>query len=338
LWRCAGWVMLRLVPRNPFVPRELTRGPFTVADARRAGLARWHLEGASWRRIGPGLYTWAALAKTPVLSLEAARLRVSASAVFSGQTAAWLHGLDVPPCEPIEAILPGEGEGWERGGIRLRRAALDDCEVVVRRGFKTASLVRTLSDLSSELSLTEVVVIADMALDAGLIHRGDLSEWIDRRAGRKGVGAMRRLLDLSEAAAESPMETRLRLLLVLKGLPRPEAQVTVRDQKGSFLGRPDLYYREQRLGLEYDGDTHRASLVEDNRRQNRLLLADVRLLRFTGADVLRRPDAVVAQVRNALAQARPKPAFTSPMRTSRRIHTRIRQSDAGSAAEIIGPD
>jgi len=205
-------------------------------------------------------------------------------------------------------------------------------------GFKTTSLVRTLSDLSRDLSLTETVVVADMALHAGLIHRAELSEWVGRRAGRKGVGLMRQLLDFSEAAAESPMETRLRMLLVLQGLPRPEVQVTVRDERGSFLGRPDLYYREHRLGLEYDGDTHRASLVDDNRRQNRLLLANVRLLRFTGADVLRRPDSVVAQVRNALAQARPKPAFHSPVRATLQVHTRMGQSDAGSAAEIIGPD
>ena len=318
------------------MPPELRHGPFTVADARRAGLARWHLEGASWRRIGPGLYAWAALAETPALRLEAARLRLPASAAFAGRTAAWLHGLDVAACEPIEAILPGDGEGWERGGIAVRRAALDDCEVVVRRGFRTTSLVRTLSDLSRKLSLTEAVVIADMALHAGLVRRADLSEWVDRRGGRKGVGAMRLLLDFAEAAAESPMETRLRMSLVLNGLPRPDVQVTVRDERGSFLGRPDLYYREHRLGIEYDGETHRASLVEDNRRQNRLLLADIRLLRFTAADVLRRPDAVVTQVRNALAQAPPKPAFNSPMRVSHRIQTRIGQSDAGSA-EIIGP-
>src|SRR5712692_9191848 len=276
--------MLTGVPRKPFVPPSLKRGPFTVAEARRAGLARWHLEGASWRRIGPGLYAWAALAQTPTLSLEGARLRVAPTAAFSGKTAAWLHGLDATPCDPIEAIVPGDGEGWERGGNRVRRAALDDCEVVVRRGFRTTSPVRTLYDLSRELSLTESVVITDMALHAGVITPGDVSEWIDRRAGRKGVGAMRLLLHFGEPAAESPMETRLRMLLVLNGLPRPEVQVTVRDERGSFLGRPDLYYREHRLGLEYDGETHRASLVEDNRRQNRLLLANVRLLRFTAAD------------------------------------------------------
>ena len=128
---------------------------------------------------------------------------------------------------------------------------------------------------------------------------------------------MRRVLEFAEAGAESPMETRLRMLLVLNGLPRPEVQVTIRDEAGSIIGRPDLFYREQRLGLEYDGETHRFSLVEDNRRQNRLLLADVRLLRFTGSDVLRRAEGVVIQVRNALAQARPKAAYHSAMRASR---------------------
>jgi hypothetical protein len=54
---------------------------------------------------------------------------------------------------------------------------------------------------------------------------------------------------------------------VLGGLPRPEAQTSLHDSKGRFLGRPDLYYPSHRLGLEYDGGTHRISLAEDNRRQ-----------------------------------------------------------------------
>lgn len=276
--------MLNGMPRRPFVPPELTHGPFTVAEARRAGLARWHLEGASWRRLRPGTYAWAGLSETPVLKLEAALLRRPVSTAFSGRTAAWLHGLDVIPCEPIETILAG----------------VDDCDVVVRPGFRTTSLLRTIFDLSGRLSLVEAVVVADLALHAGLVRRTELTEWIDSRAGRKGVQRTRRVLELAEGGSESPMESRLRMLLVLNGLPRPEVQVTLRDKAGSFLGRPDLYNREHRLGLEYDGETHLASLVEDNRRQNRLLMAGIRLLRFTAADVLRRPDSLVAQVRDML--------------------------------------
>jgi very-short-patch-repair endonuclease len=219
------------------------------------------------------------------MRLEAARLHRPATTAFSGKTAAWLHGLDVP-CDPIETI----------------RTEVVDCEVVVRRGFRTTSLPRTLFDLSNQLSPIEAVVIADLALHAGLVRRTELSGWIDSQAGRKGVRRARRVLELADAKAESPMETRLRMLLVLNGVePRPELQVTIRDERGAFVGRPDLFFRERRLGIEYDGDTHRASLVEDNRRQNRLLAAGVTLLRFTGADVMRRPDSVVSQVRGMLA-------------------------------------
>jgi very-short-patch-repair endonuclease len=198
---------------------------------------------------------------------------------------------------------------------------------VVVRGFRATSRLRTLSDISRVVSLVEAVVVTDMALHAGMIKRSHLNEWVGRRAGRKGVKAERVMLKFAEGAAESPMETRLRMLLVLNGLPRPEVQVTVRDEAGSFVGRPDLYYPQHRLGLEYDGETHRDNLVEDNRRQNRLLLAEIRLLRFTAADVLRRPESVVTQVRNALAPTRAKPAFHGPTRLSRRSETRISQSD-----------
>jgi len=61
-------------------------------------------------------------------------------------------------------------------------------------------------------------------------------------------------------------------------------------------------------------------------------LAGVRLLRFTGADMLRRPDSVVTQVRNALAEPSPEPAFHSPMRVSGRVQTRMGLSDAGFGA------
>lgn len=269
------------MPPKPTVPLELRRGPFTVAQARRAGLARWHLEGASWRRVGRGLYVWAELSETPAQKLEAAQLRLGASAAFSGKTAAWLHGLDIAPCDPIETIFDGG-------------------EVVIRRGFRTTSLVRTLFDLSRRLSLVEAVVMADMALHAELVDRIELSNWIDSNRGRQGVRAARRVLDLAEAGTESPMETRLRMLLVLNGLPRPDVQATLRDDGGAFLGRPDLYYREHKLGIEYDGEFHRLSLVEDNRRQNRLLSAGISLLRFTASDVLRRPAGVLAQVRDVV--------------------------------------
>ena len=76
--------------------------------------------------------------------------------------------------------------------------------------------------------------------------------------------------------------------------------MNLRDGAARFVGRVDLYYPEARLVLEYDGAHHGDRLVEDNRRQNALVNAGYRLLRFTAGDIYGRADVVVAQVRAAL--------------------------------------
>jgi len=225
-------------------------------------------------------------------------------AAFSGRTAAWLHGIDVEPCDPIEATIP-KGIGISaRSGLALRRAALAECDVVVVHGWRITSIERTLEDLCSRASFTESVVFLDMALHARLVDVTLLKTYADGRARRAGVVNFRRAVSFAEAATESPMESRLRMLLVLSGLPRPQAQVSLIDRQGRFVGRADLYYPAARLVIEYDGGNHRDRLVEDNRRQNLMVNAGFRLLRFTAADIRNRPDVVAAQVRGALS-ARP---------------------------------
>jgi very-short-patch-repair endonuclease len=310
--------------RHARSPAELKTGPFTLQDALQAGLDRWHLDSSEWRRVGPCVYAWAGLPDSPQLRLQAARLRLPPSAVFTGLTAAWLHGLDVGAYEPIEVTIPKGAGVSARSGFVVRRAAVAASEIVSLRGMRATSILRTLSDLCIRLNEIEAVVIADLALHAGLTKLADLNAFSVSRAQSVGVSKLRRVVSHAEPAAESPMETRLRMVIVLGGLPRPQAQVSVHDGRGRFLGRPDLYYPEHRLGLEYDGGSHRTSLAEDNRRQNRLLAAGIRLLRFTAGDVLNNPDSVTRQVRSVLFQAGAG---------SRVLATGLRPAGAGSRGE-----
>jgi len=274
----------------------LLHGPFTVEDARRAGLDRWHLEGSSWTRVGPSTYLWNRLGDDPMHRLEAAKRRLPPGAAFSGLTAAWLHGLEVVPCKPIEATVPEEAGVSARAGISIHRSALAKGDVVLVRSMPATSIVRTIAEVCCRLSLVEGVVVADAALHGRSLKLDQLNSWAKSHAGRRGLRNLHRVIGLAEPAAESPMESRLRMVLVLGGLPRPKVQVSIHDRWGRFVGRPDLYYPEHRLGIEYDGDVHRNTLAEDNRRQNRLLNTGVHLLRFTAGDVLGNPESVVSQV------------------------------------------
>lgn len=144
-------------------------------------------------------------------------------------------------------------------------------EAVRVRGLPATTLPRTFQNLRRRLPPVEMLVLADQALRL--------------RLGR---------FHASAEPAESPMETRLRWLLIESGLPRPQVQVDL------GVGRADLFYPSASLIIEYDGANHRDRLAEDNRRQNALVDAGYKLLRYTASDVYQRPDFVVAQVRRAL--------------------------------------
>ena len=227
-------------------------------------------------------------------------LKLPAHAVFSGLTAAWLHGLDVEPCEPVEITLPRLATTSRRSGMLVRRSELTDSEVCEVRGLNVTGCARTFADLGRRLEVVEAVVVIDMALRSRFVSVEHLSMWVAQHPGFHGLQRLKRALDLADGASESPMETRLRLLLVTSGLPRPRVQAPLYDERGSFIARPDLFYRDAQLAIEYDGGNHRTRLAADNRRQNRILEAGFRLLRFTASDVIHNPASVVAQVARAL--------------------------------------
>lgn len=251
--------------------------------------------------VRPGLTVDPRRGEIALEKLAAALLRLPPEAAFSGLSAAWLHGLDVEPCDPIEVTIPKAAGVSGRAGLAVRQSPLEVVEAV--DGMRVTPPIRTVGEICSRLGLVDAVVIADMALHAGLVNIAELKSWTTAHAGHRGIKTFRRVVEFAEPAAESPMESRLRMVLVLGGLPRPQAQIEVFDLHGEFAGRTDLYYPDCNLGIEYDGGIHRNNLVDDNRRQNRLLNAGVSLLRFTAADVFGRPRSVVAQVAAQLASS-----------------------------------
>src|SRR5690348_17494671 len=97
------------------------------------------------------------------------RVRLPPEGVFSGRTAAWLHGLNVPPCAPIEVTLPRLSRTSRLAGASLRRSDLHPGDVGSVDGLPTTSRVRTLADLARRLPQIDAVAILDMALHARLV-------------------------------------------------------------------------------------------------------------------------------------------------------------------------
>jgi hypothetical protein len=194
--------------------------------------------------------------------LAALRLVLPEHAVVSGPTAAWLHGVDVRAEGEltVHVFLPSQRRIRARPGLVVAEARLDPADVMLVDGVRVATPVRTAYDCARTLPLVEGVVVADALAHVQLLTVEQLAACVASHRRARGVRRVDEVVVLAQPKSESPMETRLRLVVVFGGLPRPEAQITLYDDLGWFVARIDLGWRDAKIAIEYDGAHHGGSV------------------------------------------------------------------------------
>jgi very-short-patch-repair endonuclease len=263
------------------------------------------LRSSAWRRLYRGVYADAALPDTFGLRVSGAALLVPAAAAFSGRTAAFLHGAETlaDVRMPVEISVPAGVRFGPVTGLIVRHAVLPDGDVTRVRDRRCTTRIRTALDIARTGSLSEAVVALDVLLARHIVEAGELREAAAALAPRRGCRKALKAVGLADGRAESPPESRLRVLLAEAGLPAVP-QFTVRGSDGAFAARVDLAYPAQRVAVEYDGYWHAegGQFSKDRQRLNRLAAAGWTVVHVTASD-LRDPAALVAQIR-ALLRAR----------------------------------
>ncbi|MGY1601741.1 DUF559 domain-containing protein [Geodermatophilus sp. SYSU D00815] len=285
------------------VPSRLA-GPATRADAVAAGLTDHHLRHHDVRRLSRDTYLPAGDVPDLRLRLPAVLLTAPPGAVVSHHTAAAMWKVEIPLVTtdgPVHLTVPPASGARNRRDRQLHRADLPLEDVERRWGIAVTTPARTWRDLAGVLESAHLLAVTDQLLDV-LCTVEELERALARRPGGRGAARARRVLPVADPQVDSPMESVLRWLLHEAGLPRPVLQFRATDGEGRRIGFGDLAWPDRRVLIEFDGDVHRERdvFVRDLRRQNRLVLEGWTVLRFTSADVLGRPAAVVTVVRRAL--------------------------------------
>jgi very-short-patch-repair endonuclease len=278
-------------------------GPFRGSAAVACGaLTRNQLAGPRFRRLFPDIYVPAALEVDLAVRSLAAALLVAPSGVLSGYSAAELLGAScAPPGAPAEMTVPPTCHRRRLEHLLVHRGHLDPSEIVVVGGTAMTSAPRTAFDLVCWNTLVEAVVAVDALARAWGFDPGELRALRSAHLGARGAGTLEAVLRLVDARAESPMETRIRVALVLAGLP-PCVQHPVTAQGRNF--RLDLAYPAALLAVEYDGGHHRDAeqALADLEREALLTALGWKVLRFRAAAVLFRPRVLAARVGHELRQ------------------------------------
>ncbi len=287
---------------------ELRGGVFTVADARAAGYRPDEIRVAvgtgAWRRLRRGVYvsagTWAAAAADErarhLLHSLAALAALGPGPVLSHSSAARYHGLILPRGTGADVRMT-HSDQWRNGrGYRVAAAALPPDDVVQDGALPVTSVSRTLVDCAREWALVDAVVALDAALHGKLVMRRDLTAMVLRQSHWLGIGSAARAVDLADGRAESPLETRGRLVLLGAGFRQFETQVELHGPAG-FVARVDGWLEDICAAVEFDGwikyadprDGRTPAQVawEEKRREDLIRDLDVPVVRVVQADLPR---------------------------------------------------
>lgn len=292
--------------------RELARlaalqhGVVDRADARSVGLTddaiHRRLRAGRLAQAHPGVYLLPGAPDTWHQRLLAACRAAGAGAVASHRAAASLWGL--LDGEEVEVTV-GRSKGPAPQGVVVHRSRdLMPVHVTRRRAIPVTNPLRTMIDLGA-VSSDDVVA---EAVERGLVRRlfsVAALEWVLTdlaKPGRRGCGALRRVLDdraLGAAPPDSVLEARMARVLRSYGLPPAVFHHLVPEADAEL----DFAYVDRALAVEVDGfGVHGTApaMSSDHDRHNRLVAAGWSVLRFTWYQVVRQPSMVARRLRDVL--------------------------------------
>lgn len=224
---------------------------------------------------------------------------LAVNGVLSHRSAAALWGFWFS--EAIEVTASGN---HSRPGIRVHTSRLPPDEVTAVRAIPVTGLSRTLLDLATVLPPHQLERAINEAEMQNLSDSLSLPELIDRYPGRRGIAAIKAVLDTGPAFTRSELEARFLALVRTARLPSPLVNALILNHECDFA------WPDHGLIAELDGAAHRtaAAFERDRARDRTLQLHGWRVIRVTWRQLHGDAEAVFADLRELLGATAPRHA------------------------------
>ena len=293
--------------KPPARDRPLHPGaPFRGSEAVAAGRITEHQLRTRYRRLFPDVYVDATCVVTPEITVRAATLWAPPGAVIGGLGAALLHRERWYAPETVArntdiycAVAPRSAPG-----VRIRRQPREfpPGHLIEKHGILCTSAARTAADVGRwEDNDDETIAKIDAVCNRSRITVDSLVGVLDQMRGLHGVNRIRSLLRWCDERADSPPETRLRLMLIRAGLPAPTPQLIIRNEYGQKIAKADLGYEAQKVAIFYDSELHRERSTWEFDAWANAQMAELgwERVRVTG-QMMRTPGTLMRQIGSAV--------------------------------------
>jgi hypothetical protein len=229
------------------------RKPFLRRTALEAGVSAKELRGPGYRLVLPGTFVAATTVVTPRVRARAALLPYDGVAWASHASAARVYDLPIPTIGDEHVSVPRAGLRRRHRGVKVHVGRHAATRVV--NGVRVTEPLMLFVEMAELLTLVDLVVLGDAMVRRRLLTPEALVRFCSD-VRHKAASPAARAAAYVRRDVDSPMETRLRMLIVLAGLPEPQVNLKVRDESGEVIRKYDLSYPSIKVAVEFNGKIH----------------------------------------------------------------------------------
>jgi hypothetical protein len=267
--------------RKP-LPQELLAGSFTAAAAGDFGVTRKRQRQSDVVIPSRGIRIPLDGACGPAANLRAFT-ELDTASVLTHHSGARVWDCALPAWMQedwrIHVSRDRDGSKPRRRNVVGHRMTFKVGEVVTHDDVRVTSPARTWLDLAALLSVDELIAAGDSIVDAhgtdfprpkdALCTIDQLRRIVGAHPGMRGMKTARLALPEIRVGADSPQETRMRLILARSGHGEPVLNYVIVNDWGRAAVWPDAAYLQERIALQYDGGHHAdpRQVASDTRRR-----------------------------------------------------------------------
>jgi hypothetical protein len=302
------------------------RGYFTRAEALQAGYddnaIRRTIKAGVWMRIRNGVYTFPDLwGEVDEENRHLARARAVArklgdsvalshiSAALDHKMTAW--GADL---STVHVTRLDGGAGRTEAGVQHHECLSVGSDVMERDGYLAMKPVRAALESAALMTTESAVALLDAGLHREAFTREDLNDGFDVVRHWPKTLHLQLAVPFADGRAESVGESRARYLCYRQGLPAPELQFHVSDERGELAGITDMVWESEGLLGEFDGKVKYGRLLKPGQEPGDVVwqekIREDALRRLTGFSMVRitwadlyRPGRTAARIRRLMRRA-----------------------------------
>lgn len=204
--------------------------------------------------------------------------------------------------------------GRRAAGVRQHQGRLLNGDIELVRGVEVTSATRAALELTTVTDTERSLIVIN-----GLLHDKLTTVEALCRRNEESIHRWPRtlgtdlVLRLADGRIESVGESRVFHLCWRQGLPRPEPQFDIYDERGTWIARVDFAWPKHKVFVEFDGKAKYQSLLQPGEDPGDVVFREKKredlirrvtgwtCIRLTWAD-LYAPEATAARILHALGQ------------------------------------